>query len=106
MYRERFKFLNPADEGQLMALIRDTSDYTLADVSWAMHLGCCTETGTGNIFTWRGGHQVHPFAEELKTYFASRRYKHLVWDAVEKSNYRIDWKLFQEKAASQLKAKK
>ncbi|MBF0552014.1 MAG: universal stress protein [Deltaproteobacteria bacterium] len=106
MYRERFKFLNPADEGQLLALIRDTSDYTLADVSWAIYLGCCTEANTGNIFTWRGGHQILPFAEELKTYFASRRYKNLVWDAVEKSNYHIDWRLFQEKAVSQLKAQK
>ncbi|MBF0497787.1 MAG: universal stress protein [Deltaproteobacteria bacterium] len=105
MYRERFKFLNPTDEGQLLALIRDTSDYALADVSWAMHLGCCAETRTGNIFTWRGGRQVHPFAEELNTYFASRRYKNMVWDAVEKSHYQIDWRLFQEKAASQLKAK-
>ncbi len=100
-YHEKFKFYNPVREGQLVALIRDTGDYGLTDVTWAIHHGCLRDRRTRKKVIWEGDEQVYPFSDEFTEYFRSRNYQDLLWETVGNTRYRIDWKLFRRRMEKQ-----
>jgi len=96
-YHEMFKFLDPVREGRLIALIRDTEDGNLADVSWAVYHGCLLDAATGETVPWEGGILICPLSNPLRRYFASRAYHDVVWETVANTSYRVDWSLFRER---------
>ncbi|MHB2019129.1 MAG: hypothetical protein ACYCW6_19440, partial [Candidatus Xenobia bacterium] len=53
LYHERFHFVDPEMEGTLLALERDGSGHTLAELSWAVHLGLVRNRATGACLEWR-----------------------------------------------------
>jgi len=95
LYHETFKFLDPVREGMLIALIRDTESFNLADVSWAVHHGCLLDGKTGQTVPWEGGMLICPLTEKLGRYFASRAYHDVVWETVANTHFRIDWEGFR-----------
>lgn len=105
LYHEKFKFYDPVKEGRLIALIRDTGDSNLADVSWAVYHGCLLEEVSGEVMQWEGGTQVYPLSGELGGHFLTQSYHEAVWETVANSHYRIDWELFRSRMQSGLKAK-
>jgi len=96
VYHERFKFFDPVREGRLLALMRDTGDDPLTDVSWAIHHGCLRDASAGEKVVWEGGEQTYPLSPKLQDYFASRRYRDIVWETAANTRYRIDWEKFAE----------
>jgi len=96
VYYERFKFFDPVREGRLLALMRDTGDDPLTDVSWAIHHGCLRDASAGEKVVWEGGEQTYPLSPKLQDYFASRRYRDIVWETAANTRYRIDWEKFAE----------
>ena len=104
LYHGKFRFYDPVEEGRLIALIRDTGDQNLADVSWAVHHGCLQDRKNGEPVTWQGGTQVYPLAEGLETYFLSDAYHDAVWETVGNTHYRIDWELFRRRMKDERKA--
>ncbi len=105
LYHETFKFLDPVREGRLIALIRDSEDHNLADVSWAVYHGCLQEDATGETVPWEGGILIYPLAKKLRRYFASRAYHDVVWETVANTRFRIDWDLFRERMREDRKAR-
>jgi len=96
VYHERFKFFDPVREGRLLALMRDTGDDHLTDVSWAIHHGCLRDGWTGEQVLWEGGDQIDALSHALQDYFISRRYRDIVWETVANTRYRVDWECFAE----------
>lgn len=101
-YHEKFRFYNPVQEGRLIAMIRDTGDYNLADAAWALYHECLLDRRTRRKVAWEGGDQVYPLSNELKAYFRSRRYRDRVWETVANTRYEIDWDLFHERMQGRL----
>jgi nucleotide-binding universal stress UspA family protein len=100
LYHEKFRFLDPVHEGRLIAMIRDTGDHNLADVSWAVHHGCLLDGLTDERVNWEGGNLVHPLTDELEQYLLSEPYRDTVWETVANSRYRIHWEMFRERMES------
>jgi nucleotide-binding universal stress UspA family protein len=100
LYHEAFMFYDPVQEGRLIALIRDTGDSHIADVSWALYHGCLLDEATGEGAVWGGGEMVYPLAEDLKRFFRSAYYQDTVWDTVASTRYRIDWERYRQKMQS------
>ena len=94
LYHEKFRFIDPVKEGLLIAMIRDTGDFNLADVSWAVYHGCLLDEVNGETVQWEGGGQVYPLTGELRRLLYTQRYRKAVWETVAASRFRIDWELF------------
>ena len=101
-YHEKFRFHNSVREGRLIAMIRDTGDYNLADAAWAVYHECLLDRRTRRKVAWEGGDQVYPLSNELKAYFRSRRYRDRVWETVANTRYEIDWDLFRKRMQGRL----
>jgi hypothetical protein len=97
LYHGRFRFQDPVQEGRLVAIVRDTWDTDMADVSWAVQAGCLRESASGRKVTWEGGKQICPLAAELKAHFASRAYQDQVWRSAAAHRFRIDWDLCRKR---------
>ncbi len=98
-YHHNFRFLDPRVEGRLTAILRDTSDASLADASWALQLGCLMGPEPGVALRWKGREQVFPMSDELKAYFESPAYRRQVWATAAEEKYEIDWDQFRAKAS-------
>jgi nucleotide-binding universal stress UspA family protein len=97
-YHHRFRYLDPKMEGRLAAILRDISDVSLADASWAVQLGCLMDANTGEPLRWEGKEQVLPMSDELREYFDSPEYRREVWATALEERYEIDWERFKERA--------
>lgn len=74
LYQHDFHFYDPVHEGKLHALARDGRGRTLAEISWAIDLGC-VETADGERFCWESDLQILPLSQRLVKYFASAAYR-------------------------------
>lgn len=74
LYRPRWKFVDPAEEGRLTALLRDLGHLGLARLSWAVHLGCVRDA-EGRVVEWRPGPLVLPRLRTVATWFETPRYR-------------------------------
>jgi nucleotide-binding universal stress UspA family protein len=97
LYHRLFKCYNPVQEGQLSALIRDTEEYNLNDVSWAIHLDCLRGKRQGQRESWEVEYQVHPLTALLQQHFHSEHYRGLFWESLAGHRYRIDWQQFDRR---------
>lgn len=93
LYQRLFKCYNPVQEGQLAALMRDTEEFSLDDVSWAIELDCLRGKLRQKV-SWEIDYQVHPLTALLQHHFDSERYRELFWESLANHRYRIDWPQF------------
>lgn len=73
LYHKRFMCYNLIQEGQLIALMRDTEDQNECDVSWAIQLDCLRGQQLNDPFSWEIDYQVNPFTKDLRHHFTSDR---------------------------------
>lgn len=97
MYHQQFSCLDPRREGQLIALIRDTENDHLADVSWAIHLGCLRDDRTGNVVSWDPDIQIFALTQDLQNHFLTDAYHESVWREVSACRFSIEWDCFQDR---------
>jgi hypothetical protein len=94
LYHRLFKCYNPVQEGQLGALMRDTEEFNLDDVSWAIDLDCLRGKLLRQKASWEIDYQVHPLTALLQQHFHSEHYRKLFWESLANHRYRIDWQQF------------
>ena len=98
-YHHKFRFLDPRMEGRLAAILRDTDGVSMADASWALHLGFLRDLRTGEAVRWEGREQVFPMCDDLRAYFESREYRRAVWATAIEERFEIDWDQFERRAS-------
>ena len=91
MYSQKFKFMDPAREGMLRAVLRDLESHSLADLSWGFITGTICDASTGEPFPYEPSEQVLPIAESLARYFTSREYLKRVENAMNSIRYALDY---------------
>lgn len=89
-YRSRlFLFLDPREQGQLEALLRDLAPLSLADATMAF-LGDAVRDGEGRVVCWRPALQILPLSARLTERFHSAAYQAACTDALENSHFTWD----------------
>lgn len=74
IFSEYLKYLDPVSEGRLAALQRDLAGFSLADVSWAIDLGCVQDDKSGQDVKWFLDWQIYPTRPAMEGYFNSKVY--------------------------------
>ncbi len=75
LYWEYFRYCDPRLKGIVLALRRDLIELSLAELSWAIYLGCVNDANTGQTYEWQAGALVLPLDEKLKKHFGSAEYE-------------------------------
>ncbi len=97
LYHRLFQCYNPVQEGQLTALIRDTEEFNLDDVTWAVELGCLRGKQLRQKASFEIDYQVHPLTPLLQQHFHSDHYRKLFWESLSNHQYQIDWQQFDRR---------
>jgi hypothetical protein len=90
IYSKRFKFMDPAREGMMRAVLRDLGSHSLNDLSWGFITGTIRNARTGERVTYEPSEQVLPISESLSRYFASREYLNRL-EYAEGNRYALDY---------------
>ncbi len=106
IYRETFSFFMPERSGLLLALIRDLGKLSLAEMSWAIELGCVTHRETASVFEWTSDVQIMPLRTSVQTWFDSEIYRQRELHAMQANHFELDERTFREKADGALRAGK
>ncbi len=101
LYRARFRFVSPEDEGRMLAYARDLAPLTLAQASWAFELGCVRDRHSGEPVHWRGPELCMPLAPPLERRFAEPAYWARVREAAERCRVCVDMALFDRRKAEE-----
>jgi len=72
-YHHDFHFYDPQREGLLLALARDLGACSVAEIAWAIDLGCVF-TADGQPFRWESDLQILPLSPRLVKYFEATAY--------------------------------
>jgi hypothetical protein len=94
LYLEYFHFCDPRLEGIVQALRRDIRDLSLAELSWAVYLGCVIDAKSGKTFEWQAEALVLPLDERIQKYFTSAEYQQLVNETLGSSSFILDQQRF------------
>ncbi len=86
-YRDEYFFLDPAQQGQLMAMIRDLSKYPVHVASRAIAEGKLKDVHQDRLLEWSPEVMVCPLQEELRRYFESRNYRGIVEQAMQSQEF-------------------
>jgi nucleotide-binding universal stress UspA family protein len=97
LYHRLFQCYNPVQEGQLYALMRDTEEFNLNDVSWAVELDCLYSKQLNQKASLEVDYQVHPLTALLRQHFHSENYHRLFWESLANHRYQIDWPQFNRR---------
>ncbi|MGD9900212.1 MAG: hypothetical protein AB7T22_13905 [Calditrichaceae bacterium] len=90
LYSKVFYYIDPLDQAKLIAMIRDTKNYPLEKVAWAMEYDAVTDLKTGQPAEWFISKQIIPLDSRLKKLFNSRAYRQLVKKEAENYKYKLD----------------
>ncbi|MBN2384149.1 universal stress protein [bacterium] len=101
LYHERCRFIAPETEGLFLAINRDTANYSLAEISWAVEAGFLLDA-EGAPFKWTSGDLLLPRTKILQDYFRSKQYLESVRAALARFHFTIDRPRFEEKKKSLL----
>jgi hypothetical protein len=104
MYSKYFNFFNPYIEGEIHALMRDLSDYSLSDITWGVLTESVFEKKTDVPYVYHPSEEIFSLSERMKSYFSSRMYKRIVREQMNK-RYRIDLIEMKKKRSRMLKEK-
>ena len=74
-YLDYFWYCNPKLKGVVLALRRDFYQLSLAELSWAIYLGCVIEAHTGKTYEWQADALVLPLDEKIKQCFPTSKYE-------------------------------
>ncbi|MDQ7052678.1 MAG: hypothetical protein Q9P14_07250 [candidate division KSB1 bacterium] len=102
-YRSYFRFYNPAKEANLYALARDLSRLTIAEMSWAIELGCVIDLSTNGPFEWTSDVQILPLDPEIRSFFESSAYQKAFHQCLSEQKFHLDDARFLDKKKAGLK---
>jgi len=74
LYSKIFCYENPSDQAKLKAIIRDTKNYTLHEVAWAIENELLIDYATGKAFKWFISKQVFPLERDWAKLYKSRAF--------------------------------
>ncbi|MGH7452917.1 MAG: hypothetical protein ACRENG_16330, partial [bacterium] len=69
---------------------RDLVELSLAELSWAIYLGCVNDANTGQTYEWQAGALVLPLDENLTKYFGSAEYEQIVYRTLAEARFMLD----------------
>lgn len=95
LYLEHFWFCNPALKGTVLALRRDLHFLSLAELSWAVYLGCILEAATAETYEWQADALILPLEEKLKRGFSPPEYEQAVFSAMAAQKFVLQKEKFQ-----------
>jgi hypothetical protein len=96
LYLEYFHFCDPRLKGNVLALRRDLLELSLAELSWAIYLGCVKDANTGQTYEWQADALVLPLDEKLKNYFSSAAYEQIVYRTLAEARFVLDREKFEK----------
>jgi len=96
-YAYKFKFVDPAKQGELMALERDlAARHSVAACSYAAYFHAIEDSMSGEPYRWVPADQILPISEKTREYFESEWYKRAVEDRSRALSFEIDRSLLDE----------
>lgn len=96
LYLEYFHFCDPRLKGIVLALRRDLLELSLAELSWAVYLGCVDDANSGQTYEWQADALVLPLDEKLKKHFSSAAYEQSVYRTLAKARFVLDREKFEK----------
>lgn len=88
-YSEGFSYMDPAKQGELLALMRDLAPIPLNLVSEAINRGRLLDGLTGEVVDWNPGEMFAPVSPRLRSYFSGREYRAEVGRIAESRSFRL-----------------
>ena len=86
-YRDKYYFVDPCKQGELLAMVRDLSKYPMAISSPAVDEGRLMDTQRHQTIEWHPGAMVCPIRKRLRKYFDSAKYRQSVEESMESHAY-------------------
>jgi hypothetical protein len=96
LYLEYFHYCDPHLKGIVLSLRRDLLELSLAELSWAIYLGCVNDANTGQTYEWQADALVLPLDEKLKKYFGSTSYEQIVYHTLAEARFVLDREKFEK----------
>lgn len=93
LFSRFFRFVNPAKEGEILAIRTSLTSIPFKQLAWIVYLNCLRVDG--RIYEWRAEEQVYPLSNEIRNYFANRQYRKAVYKASQNRLIEVDWKTFK-----------
>lgn len=90
LYDRRFRFVDPAREGELHALERDMPGIDLATASWAVELGLVFDLERNEVFRWRPEEMLRPLSPRLSVWFESDEWRESRREAFAARRFSVD----------------
>jgi hypothetical protein len=96
LFSRYFRFLNPEKEGEIQAIRRTFSHFSIRQLAWAVYLNCLIGDD-GRPYDWRAEEQVYPFHKDLRDYFESKAYRERVRESLGRRHFTLDAEAFSRK---------
>jgi hypothetical protein len=96
LYLEHFYYCNPQLKGLVLALRRDLIELSLAELSWAIYLGCVIDANTGQTYEWQADALVLPLEEKMKKYFHDEDYEQAVYRTMAEARFVLNREKFEK----------
>jgi len=94
LFSRYFRFVNPAKEGEVLAIRTSLSSIPFKQMAWIVFLNCLRLDG--RLYEWQAEEQAYPLSDELKDYFDSRKYREEVQKASANRVVEVDWQSFNQ----------
>jgi hypothetical protein len=91
MYSKKFKFFDPTHEGILRAIMRDLSEYSLADISWGIITKTIIEEDKNQPQAYAPSEQVFYVSDRMRDYFHSKKYLSVYNKYYRRKHYRFEY---------------
>lgn len=95
LYLEHFWYCNPELKGIVLALRRDLYFLSLAELSWAIYLGCIFDEARGKIYEWQADALVLPLEETVSQCFSSPEYEQTMFTTMAIKKFVLQKEKFQ-----------
>jgi hypothetical protein len=96
LYRKGFRFYDPANQARMQALHRDLTGLPLAEIAWAIELGCVRALSTGRWFRWESGLQIFPISPRMKERINSENHRRQTAELFQEKHYALDEGRFRD----------
>lgn len=96
LYLEYFHYCDPRLKGIVLALRRDLVELSLAELSWAVYLGCVIDPNSGQTYEWQADALILPLDEKMKKYFSSAEYEQGVYRTLAEARFVLDRERFEK----------
>jgi len=106
MYAKIFRFLDPAREGFIRAVMRDLHDLPMNDITWGFTTGTIYNVESTTPLVYKPAEQVYPLSDTLKRYFASAQYRKQAEKTLRSLSISLDYPAMKEKREQILLKKK